>query len=51
MKPIFADPGFWIALLHKKDRWHQQALKIYQNLQSQKKKIVTSRHSLLLFSL
>ncbi len=34
MKPVFADTGFWIALLHKKDRWHQQAIKIYQNLQA-----------------
>ncbi len=42
MKPVFADTGFWVALLHKKDRWHQQAIKISQNLQSQKKNIVTS---------
>lgn len=42
MKPVFADTGFWIALLHKKDRWHQQAIKIYQLLQSQKRKIITS---------
>ena len=42
MKAVFADTGFWIALLNKRDRWHQQAIKIYQQLNNQKKKIITS---------
>lgn len=42
MKPVFADTGFWIALLHPRDRWHEQAIALNQKLQSQQRKIVTS---------
>jgi predicted nucleic acid-binding protein len=42
MKPVFADTGFWVALVHKKDRWHDQAVTTYQNLQQQQIKVVTT---------
>ena len=42
MKPVFADTGFWIALLHPKDRWHEQAIALYQQIQSQQRKVITS---------
>jgi predicted nucleic acid-binding protein len=42
MKQVFADTGFWIALLNTKDRWHEQAIAINQDLQIQKITIVTS---------
>ncbi len=42
MKPVFADTGFWIALLYSKDRWHQEAIELYRSLQQQKRKVVTS---------
>ena len=42
MKPVFADTGFWIALLYPKDRFHQEAIELYRSLQKQKRKVVTS---------
>ena len=42
MKPVFADTGFWIALLYPKDRWHQMALAVYQKIQQRQQKVVTS---------
>ena len=42
MKPIFADTGFWIALLYPSDRWNTQATAIYQEIQHKKQKVMTS---------
>lgn len=42
MKPVFADTGFWIALLHPRDRWHLQAIALDRRMQQQQRKIVTS---------
>lgn len=42
MKPAFADTGFWIALLHPRDRWHQAAIALDQQFQQQQRKIITS---------
>ena len=42
MKQVFADTGFWIALLNTKDRWHEKAIEINKELQTEKIIIVTS---------
>ena len=42
MKQVFADTGFWIALLNNKDRWHEKAIEINKELQTEKIIIVTS---------
>jgi predicted nucleic acid-binding protein len=42
MKPVFADTGFWIALLNPRDRWHSQAISLDLQLQEQRRKIVSS---------
>lgn len=42
MKTVFADTGFWIALLHPGDRWHQKAIALYKSLEKQRTVIVTS---------
>ncbi|MCW6038031.1 hypothetical protein K4A83_17385 [Spirulina subsalsa FACHB-351] len=49
MKPVFADTGFWIALLHPKDRWHKTAIIVYQEIQKQQRKVVTSEMILIIF--
>jgi predicted nucleic acid-binding protein len=42
MKSVFADTGFWVALLNPKDRWHAQALSLYQSLELQQVRVLTS---------
>jgi predicted nucleic acid-binding protein len=42
MKIVFADTGFWVALIHPKDRWHGKALSLYQSLQVQQARVFTS---------
>lgn len=42
MTPVFADTGFWIALFHRKDSLHLQAIELYQQIQQQKRRIITS---------
>jgi predicted nucleic acid-binding protein len=42
MKSVFADTGFWVALLNPKDRWHAQALSLYQSLELQQVRVFTS---------
>jgi uncharacterized protein len=42
MKAVFADTGFWIALLYPKDRWHAQAIAVYKKIQQRQQKVVTS---------
>jgi predicted nucleic acid-binding protein len=42
MLPVFADTGFWIALFHKKDNLHLQAIELYRQIQQQKRRIITS---------
>jgi predicted nucleic acid-binding protein len=32
MSAVFADSAYWIALLHRRDRWHEQALAISRTL-------------------
>ena len=32
MKRIFADTLYWVAITHRKDQWHQAALKVSRNL-------------------
>src|SRR5579862_6331036 len=34
MKRVFADTAYWIALVHRKDQWHQRALEVSQQLGS-----------------
>jgi predicted nucleic acid-binding protein len=42
MKPVFADTGFWIALLYPKDRWHTKAIAVYKKIEQRQQKVVTS---------
>lgn len=42
MKSVFADTGFWVALLNPKDRWYAQALSLYQSLELQQVRVFTS---------
>jgi len=42
MKQVFADTGFWIALLNPKDRWYEKAIAINKELEIEKTTIVTS---------
>jgi len=42
MNPVFSDTGFWIALFHRKDSLHSQAIKLYGQIQEQKRQIITS---------
>jgi predicted nucleic acid-binding protein len=42
MKPVFADTGFWIALLYPKDRWHTKAITVYKKIEQRQQKVVTS---------
>jgi uncharacterized protein len=42
MKTVFADTGFWIALLNPKDRWHRKSLALYQSLEAQQVRVITS---------
>lgn len=32
MKVVFADTGYWVAVLNPKDQWHDKALEISRNL-------------------
>lgn len=32
MSAIFADSAYWIALLHRRDQWHRQALAVSRTL-------------------
>jgi len=32
MRRIFADTAYWIALIHRKDQWHQRAAELSQQL-------------------
>jgi predicted nucleic acid-binding protein len=34
MSAVFADSAYWIALLHRRDRWHEQALAVSRTLTS-----------------
>jgi predicted nucleic acid-binding protein len=34
MKRVFADTAYWVALVHRKDQWHQKALHVSQQLGS-----------------
>jgi uncharacterized protein len=40
MRSIFADTGYWVALLHPRDELHQKAVQLAQATQSDR--IVTS---------
>lgn len=42
MTPVFSDTGFWVALFHRQDSLHHQAIKLYQQIQQQKRRIITS---------
>ena len=42
MKAVFADTGFWIALLYPSDRWHSQAIAIYEEIEYKQQKVITS---------
>jgi hypothetical protein len=32
MKRIFADTLYWVALIHRRDQWHQGALRVSRTL-------------------
>lgn len=32
MKTVFADTGYWVALLNPKDQWHDKAILTSKNL-------------------
>jgi predicted nucleic acid-binding protein len=42
MKSVFADTGFWVALLNQKDKWHEQSVSIYRSLELQQVRVITS---------
>ncbi|MEM8639669.1 MAG: PIN domain-containing protein [Cyanobacteria bacterium P01_G01_bin.54] len=42
MNAVFADTGFWVALLLSGDRWHQKTIALSLFLESQKTVIITS---------
>lgn len=42
MKPVFADTGFWVALLYPRDQWHIQAISLYEEIERRQQKVVTS---------
>jgi hypothetical protein len=39
MSSVFADSAYWIALLHRRDRWHEQALAVSRTLISTRAEI------------
>jgi uncharacterized protein len=42
MKIVFADTGYWIALLYPEDALHEVAKQLDQTLNTQNKRIITS---------
>ncbi|MGB5768689.1 MAG: PIN domain-containing protein [Crocosphaera sp.] len=34
MKPIFADTFYWVALINKKDNWHQRVIELTSTLKN-----------------
>lgn len=42
MKFVFADTGYWIALLNRNDLWHSLAMKLYQDIETKQIRVVSS---------
>lgn len=42
MTKVFADTGFWIALIHPKDEWHNAARRYHTSIESQQISVITS---------
>ena len=43
MNSVFADTGFWVAIVNPKDQWHLQAFGLLVSLDSQQVRIYTSK--------
>ncbi len=49
MSRVFADTGYWIALVYSRDRWHEIAVSFARNMTEQQVSILTSEMVLVEF--